>query len=519
MNIQLNPEQQQFYDDIYPYLNGDYSTIPEGVEGHPNGFVKYDPNNPDNSIYKNNIKIVRAPAGTGKSFIMKHLSRTFPGQCEILAPTRKVAMNNRGRTIASFFNGRPHYDENGVEVWDYRLDVGRARNRIILIDECSMLSEKQFELIKICVDNTAFVILFGDDKQLPPVGEVSSVCFEMGLDTWTFTRNMRINENASAHFLDLFRNNIDCLDEPAIRPITNNQAINYFLSNPDESIALCYTNKQAKILNDIIREARLIQQGIDPESVRPFEEDELVVFNNDRVQIVFDENDVRADYIQYKIGLASETRNLVPRFYHNWGEHTKSITYTSGVQFKIISVEEVVENVPYDTCPHQSGILLNSYCQRRGVSPEEVNKILRCNNCRLPGHSSKFVPIRFYKLTDEFGIEWFVPIDDEAKNKLRKVQKNDRDVINREAPGERNWNKFYAKLHKYNPTLTHRYASTVHKAQGLEWKYVFIDLHNINVCEYVLNRHSNYTIRDAKKQARQLAYTAVSRMRNEIIFI
>lgn len=131
---------------------------------------------------KKNV-LITGSAGTGKSFLIKHLCKQFDdGNIEyaILAPTGVAALNVLGQTIHRFFGIRP--DIKTLE--DYRrLCMKRSKVnwhtlKIIIIDEISMVHPKLFDLFdKISryhlKSNLPFgglqMIFLGDFFQLCPI--------------------------------------------------------------------------------------------------------------------------------------------------------------------------------------------------------------------------------------------------------------------------------------------------------------------------------------------------------------
>lgn len=155
LNIELNPEQQKIADELCENLGS--------------------------------ITFIQGKAGSGKSFLVKHLHRLL-GVDEILCPTnlaKQVYENFGGRTIHSFFN--EEFDaidegfQNPSEYKHVKSDTFVniiSNKRIIVIDEISMvradLLEMMHKILSTARGNTLpfggiKMILVGDLLQLPPV--------------------------------------------------------------------------------------------------------------------------------------------------------------------------------------------------------------------------------------------------------------------------------------------------------------------------------------------------------------
>ena len=66
------------------------------------------------------------------------------------------------------------------------------------------------------------------------------------------------------------------------------------------------------------------------------------------------------------------------------------------------------------------------------------------------------------------------------------------------------WAEYYDFLSKYDSFLRYNYSSTIHKSQGDEWDYVFLDRRNLIEC-----------VKDPLLKLTAY-YTAVSRMKNNV---
>lgn len=119
-------------------------------------------------------------AGTGKSTLINELNRLHPDLFEICATTGIAAVNLNAKTINStlkFFNTRSLENAWREQLLHMNLRLVRARKKILLIDEVSMLDAYKFDLIMNAVDDINSdgtgkqlgVWLTGDICQLPPI--------------------------------------------------------------------------------------------------------------------------------------------------------------------------------------------------------------------------------------------------------------------------------------------------------------------------------------------------------------
>ncbi len=124
---------------------------------------------------------VTGVAGSGKSFLLQHLSRNLKRQHVIVAPTAVAALHSGGQTIHSLFQFPPDFlDPNEIDPNYLALKVKGILRKIdtLIIDEVSMVRADLFECMeRVCrlarEDDIPFgglqVVAFGDPFQLPPV--------------------------------------------------------------------------------------------------------------------------------------------------------------------------------------------------------------------------------------------------------------------------------------------------------------------------------------------------------------
>jgi ATP-dependent DNA helicase PIF1 len=144
-------------------------------------------------------------AGTGKTFLIKHICKTLKSQNKVVAVTATTGiaccLYDSAQTIhrwSGIGDGRFHCKEirqvikNNVKFADVTKKI--KNTDVLIIDECSMLSKNFFECLnevcKLKDENQHFggiqLLLSGDFRQLPPVpnplyGEQGEFCFESNL--------------------------------------------------------------------------------------------------------------------------------------------------------------------------------------------------------------------------------------------------------------------------------------------------------------------------------------------------
>lgn len=139
---------------------------------------------------------ISGSAGTGKSYLLKHLIEQFrmrhgTAAVAVTAPTGIAAINVDGVTIHSFAGiglGKGDRETLVKKVMDDKKAVKRwKRCKVLIIDEVSMLDVQLFELLDVlaqrvrgieCPFGGLQLIIVGDFLQLPPVSASTSNGFE-----------------------------------------------------------------------------------------------------------------------------------------------------------------------------------------------------------------------------------------------------------------------------------------------------------------------------------------------------
>ena len=111
-----------------------------------------------------------------------------------------------------------------------------------------------------------------------------------------------------------------------------------------------------------------------------------------------------------------------------------------------------------------------------------------CKNCGIANHD----------------VIWYKPKTSDDKKNFKDLEKHYKDYC-KTVKQSIIWTEYYNFVNYYNANLRYNYSSTIHKAQGDEWKYVFVDRNNLIHCaKDALLRLTSY-------------YTAISRMKNKVV--
>ena len=164
--------------------------------------------------------ILEGPAGTGKTFTIKGLSKLLPGRYLYTAPTnkatkvlREVLRDERGispecKTIHSALGLRMEANGEIKELAEAEDVVDLRKYAAVIVDEGSMISKQLLQHIEESSVATGVKFIFmGDPFQLPPVGERMSPIWGMAR-TAKLTRVMR-HDNTILSLVTSIRGMVD----------------------------------------------------------------------------------------------------------------------------------------------------------------------------------------------------------------------------------------------------------------------------------------------------------------------
>ncbi len=432
-------------------------------------------------IMKNEKKIitVNSPGGTGKTFCVKEIVKKFPEYTTILAPTNKAAslfLPILAQTIHRFFNAKSDYDDDGELQFNFDSNKtngnGNGNNfHLLIIDECSMITRDMVSIFMNYIQmKNCLMIFMGDNCQLPPVNETCSPVFQMpGTKHFNFVQNMRIQNIELTEICDFFRNqflhpencifNINVLKEK-FKFVSFENAIQEFIHTKD-CVYLTWTNKKKENVSKIVR------------------------------QLLFSDNVSNQLYYTSEKLVFSGYRNTSEENYLYAQSETKS---------------NISKKISTDSLD-----MIQTLNQHRCISSNSQkyysNDIVEICNVEIVNIHIKLTyktfHLNFYKIIDQNETIWLKPATDTIQT-ISNYFKNQRDyikTIKNQTEKKNSWWNYYLQKKLIDPDLDYTYASTVHKAQGSQWKVVLVDYYSIN--------YSN--------ERKQLLYTAVSRAIEKVV--
>ena len=413
-------------------------------------------NHKTNEDYENNMILLNAPAGTGKTFVIKQIAHYFKinkyNNIEILAPTNKAVSILETeifnvKTIHKFFKSTREVDNDGNI--EYIFEDINIKNCLIIVDEASMINNKMFEsFIKLAKFN---IILFvGDDLQLLPINDnentelsTKSKCFSITSHTFKFTKNMRSKLFTSTLMLENARKACYKLSMPSeINSLYVNEIIDIFKKNKNTNkscIILAFTNAAVNNYNNIIR-SELFDKKFD-------------------------------ELNKYYIG---------ERLIYTGACIKNDKKYVTSDEIVIEDLIIITEEILFKTC--------NCIEFKR-------------SRCKLHDLRKDSIILNFYKITDQYKNTWYKPVNDKQFYILSYQFKKVCQIYKKKEL----WYEYYNFIDKWNADLKYNYSMTIHKSQGSQFNIVFVDRSNIISCcsKNIVLKVNCY-------------YTAISRMIDEV---
>lgn len=387
-------------------------------------------------------------AGTGKTTLISALVRTME---QLERKTTLLAPTGRAAKVFSSYSGKSAHtihkciyrQKSIMDNTTFTLSENRAQNTLFIVDEASMISNDGSsgglldDLIEFVYSGRGCsMLLLGDSAQLPPVGELESPALTVGylhsmfLDVTAVELKQvmrQLNDSGILYNATMLRQRIEeeeTYDPPQITlkgfsDICNVQGeelieaieTSYNKAGMDETIILCRSNKRANVYNEGIRRRIL------------YREEELS--RGDMLMIV------KNNYY-WRDHLGKEDKTILEKLDFIANGDIAEIVRVHGTEemygFRFADV--TLSLIDYEDCEIDVKIMLNTLTS-------ESPSLTREENERL-----------FNAVWEDY------PEIRSKRKRMEEIRKN----------------PYYNALQ-----VKYGYAVTCHKAQGGEWKRVFID--------------------------------------------
>lgn len=424
--------------------------------------------------------ILRGYAGTGKTSVVSALVRALAGlkqPCVLLAPTGRAAKvlsrysGAQAYTIHKFI-----YRQNQLGVEAFSLSDNLHRNTLFIVDEASMLSGNRDngifgsgcvldDLVKYVYSGAGCsLMLLGDDAQLPPVGSANSPALEA-----------------------------DWMRERYQLPVVSYQ--------------LTEVARQA-LDSGVLSEATRLRLTID--DLRLTSADLSIQANGkDIVQVPGEEVVEYLESSWREVG-AEETL-IIAR------SNKMTNLYNGGVRSQILWKEDALSNGDRIMVSKNNYYWTKEYKDLEFLANGDMLEIVRLTNQHeLYGFSFAKATLRSVDYDWEIeALVWLDTLTTDSPEANYTLQKELFSRIAEDYPEIRNKKELVKTIYEtpYYNALQVRYAYcvTCHKAQGGQWKHVFVN-------ELTNERVNELTSEERREYGRWL-YTAVTRATEKVFLL
>ena len=385
-------------------------------------------------------------------------------------------------------NGEKKYEEKARGIFDN----DNYFNKLIIIDECSMITSEQYEILKVFQKEVNCKIVFvGDPCQLPPIEEERknkiSKSFNQTMGV-KLTKTMRTSDNNIYKIYNLFR---ECI-------YSNGGVKNYLIhlyKQGNLGNVLITTSKSKflrEIKNGLLKKKETFRiLAYTNKVVEHYNNTVINFYNEDNVvKKKFKINDrvVTTDLLFTEEPLCSGTTKENPNKNSNFKlyDHWPCGKFFSNTDLIIDDIEE--EEIYSD----YFGKEFKTY--KMGVYTEK----------KCPEHPEGFLEFNIRKIHE----------DDKKKfskyksKKKKKIEKEIKTLMN-EREKKKLWNEFNKQVSLHNAPIRHAYSTTIHKSQGSTFDNVFIDVQDVLDARKFTSDFEIY----------RALYTAVSRSRKTLTLL
>ncbi len=391
------------------------------------------------------ILIIDGHAGTGKTTLIKSLTYTLEKlkiKYELLAPTgraAKVISNYCQRPAFTVHKKIYRQKDNSSGIGGFVLNYNTHKNAVFIIDESSMISNESFEfsnfgsghllddIIEFIFGKTGCrVILVGDTAQLPPVGLSGSPALESGIMSQYGYKVEKVllkqvvrqeQDSGILSNATVIRGGIESMDTDFQLKIINNPEVERVSGNELlEKINESYDHEgiaETIILCRSNKQANRYNQGI-------------------RNRILFRENEIsQGDYV------------MVVKNSYSWlPEDSPANFIANGDIIKIIRIHKFEEMHGFRFCEATIELIDHAHLELR------VKLLLDSINSEGPSISKNQANELYNSVLNDYS---------DLPTMAKKMEKLKADP-------------YYNALQ-----IKFAYAVTCHKAQGGQWKHVYID--------------------------------------------
>jgi hypothetical protein len=439
-------------------------------------------------------------------------SKTFDENIDKL---KKFGLNIQFETIHKLLNYKTEYNPSGNMIFTKEKDNDLKLYDIVVVDECSMVSINLIYDILIESKNINTKIIFsGDPAQLPPVNEKNSIIFMSDKNKITFQYLSKFISNVSLDDYNYFCNQIINMNKFTLDEIirTKNQSIidscnivRYWINNLkdfeniiqvcDENIIVYPFDKIKKTKTEWYKEFENKIKKDKDTIIISWTNDETNMYNNYYRKNIF--NNVNPNiFVVGDILILNEFYNI------------NCSKFNTSEKICVVNVEQInYEIEKLNDKINKSVRILKNY---RPIETKFKNFLKPINDQQI---LFKCYKLQVKKIEDDDKLYDIIVLDNSERDRhkkitfefmedIRKFRSNLLDIMKVDSLDvhliQPLWKDFHKKFIDAFATVSYGYAITCHKAQGSNYKNVFVDFSDI-----IKNKN--------EEEMKRCMYTAMSR--------
>ena len=426
--------------------------------------------------------ILRGYAGTGKTSVMSALVRALDGlkqPCVLLAPTGRAAK------VLSRYSGFPAYTihkkiyrQNQLGVEAFSLSDNRHVRTLFIVDEASMLSGSRDnptfgsgclldDLVRYVYSGQGCsLLLLGDDAQLPPVGNLSSPALDADYMAHTFqlsTFNFQLCQVAR-----------QALDSGILSEATRLRELQSTINNQQSTIAIRPNGTDIIKLKgeDVIDTLETSWRTVGPEET-------LIIARSNKMTNLYN-GGVRARVLWKEDELSNGDRVMISKNNYFWAKDYKDLEFlANGDMLAIRRLTNVHELYGFHFAKAELRSLDYDW---------EIEALVWLDTLTTDSPEANYALQRelFARIAEDFP---------EIRNKKDLVK------------------AVYDSPYYNALQIRYAYCVTCHKAQGGQWRHVYIDTSGIGEDEARMSDPAE------RREYLRWLYTALTRSTEKIYLL
>jgi hypothetical protein len=424
---------------------------------------------------KDRLGLLIGGAGTGKTYMVSNIisnliqlsnlqydSQSTMMSIQILAPTNKainviknkikdifkekniLSLNLSFFTISKFLQQEIEYTSDGNVIYKTNLDINRDGYqyiKYIIIDESSMISKNNWNDLNTFIFKrlpNVKILLIGDDCQLPPVKELSSIIFNVRCKRFKLKNIIRTQSKEITETYNLYRDAI--INSKIIEELPSEGDDIKYIKDFGETIknnfnvnndkVISYSNTSVDKYNNLVRN---------------------IIFNNPKEKYVVGEKVI--------FGSSLRCTNI------NGSNIETKYQFYANDEATVRTIEKIKINTIFT---HSSKTKYNL----EKIFPEEIFDVYKLI---LEMDDNLYTVYKVQEDSEILFNDYFEDVFEKVKL-LSKNKKLNRLYISKL------WNILYTVKNTIDIPIKYSYALTVYKSQGSTFDKVFIDMEDIHEC-------------------------------------